>query len=402
MLLIFLSALTIATTLGIGYECPEVSKFPNIIVNEFTDNDIIIEDEKVYLREGHQVKLLKITDDKIKIDKTIHKKKLRSAIHDTCPNIIPKIFCINNLCSSINIGFDEEICIFTANLQGCPLLFETHKERCSMNATSLFNHTLKKLLPLKSPPDEVMKIKDDYSEFVDIQYIDYDTIAILSLFPRVGAYVVSLYSIKEISRRLDDENSIKMVLNHSNLSKQQWSPYRKGDKIGSNVLLLHPFSPNFDRAMLNFKINKNEGIVAYRAFEFQNFANTTFQIHIFATNQGKIIKGIVKDNVGNHFNLWCKIPGKIKQIKIYLNKWILVLTNTMLLMLPIEQCGSYDYTNCIKRNDPYCAIQEDKQNPCVSTLGVSPEKLNSLRQGTQNDHANQIWKSQEVLSNCKF
>jgi hypothetical protein len=62
------------------------------------------------------------------------------------------------------IEFFQEICIFTANLQGCPLIFETHKERCSMNATSLFNPTLKKLLPLKSPPDEAMKIKDDYSE----------------------------------------------------------------------------------------------------------------------------------------------------------------------------------------------------------------------------------------------
>lgn len=77
------------------------------------------------------------------------------------------------------------------------------------------------------------------------------------------------------------------------------------------VLLSKNFLPSIppDQALLNFELHKNEEIRHYRVFQFGVTPNKSYHIHIFATNQNRIIKGITDGAKGHSFVLWCKIPG---------------------------------------------------------------------------------------------
>lgn len=72
---------------------------------------------------------------------------------------------------------------------------------------------------------------------------------------------------------------------------------------------MNPLKSIYGQALINLELNTDEEIVDYQASTFDGLGDQTFVIHILATNQGRIIKSITKENVEHHFDLWCKIPG---------------------------------------------------------------------------------------------
>uniref|UniRef100_A0A914CL29 Sema domain-containing protein n=1 Tax=Acrobeloides nanus TaxID=290746 RepID=A0A914CL29_9BILA len=337
MLMMLFVSLAISGIFGFDDNCPIASNFPNVKVNYSSNTRIIVDREKVYLQESEYLKSLEINDHTIKVLNS--NKEKRNLAPDICPRKIPKQLRTNDTCITISIDVEK-----------------------------MTHHAL---------------VNED---------IDYMLFSYRNGYRHVS--VVCAYSRKLIMESLDENKVPKMVLDEHEGSEQKWLPYNELPKIPSAIELMNPLKSIYGQALINLELNTDEEIVDYQASTFYGLGNKTFVIHILATNQGRIIKSITKDNVEHHFDLWCQVPGVITQIEIYNNSKVLILTHSMLISLPIEHCDEYGYCmDCIQSRDPQCAWKDGKRNQCVNILDVPANKHSTLLQDFEHGNAGRICKT---------
>uniref|UniRef100_A0A914ER47 PSI domain-containing protein n=1 Tax=Acrobeloides nanus TaxID=290746 RepID=A0A914ER47_9BILA len=315
---------------------------------------------------------------------------------DICPRKIPKQLRTNDTCTTISIDVEKELWAVYLMLYGCPVTREKYTAGCLKNTSLIYYPKSNRLLPLSCKPDKSAKIYDEYGKMthhaLGNEDIDYMLFSYRNGYRHVS--VVCPYSRKLIMESLDESKVPKMVLDEHEGSEQKWLPYNELPKIPSSIELMNPLKSIYGQALINLELNTDEEIVDYQASTFYGLGNKTFVIHILATNQGRIIKSITKDNVEHHFDLWCQVPGVITQIEIYNNSKVLILTHSMLISLPIEHCDEYGYCmDCIKSRDPHCAWKDGKRNQCVNILDVPANKHSTLLQDFEHGNAGRICKT---------